>query len=173
MITAQEAERTRISRELHDDLSQRMVRLFMRLARWRQGMREVSAKSRAQFETIVEMASEVSASLRDPSHLLHPATLATLGLVPSIAGLCRKFSEQHNVTVKFDYREIPKNTPPDLSVCLFRVVQESLQNIVKHSHAQEARVAFMTKENQEALQRIGGLGLISMRERARLVGWNF
>ena len=184
LITAQEEERSRISRELHDDLSQRMARLLIRLERWRHSMGEVSANSRAQFDTIIEMASEVSASLRDLSHLLHPATLATLGLVTSIAGLCRKFSEQHNVTVKFDCREIMKHTPPDLSLCLFRVVQESLQNIVKHSHAQEARVALMRKGNQielciedfgcgfdmESLQGSGSLGLISMRERARLVG---
>ena len=74
-----------------------MARLLIRLERWRLGMGEVSAKSRAQFDTIIDMTSEVSASLRDLSHLLHPATLATLGLVPSIAGLCRQFSDQHNM----------------------------------------------------------------------------
>lgn len=184
LITAREEERARISRELHDDLSQKMARLLIRLERWRLGMGEVSAKSRAQLDTIIDMTSEVSASLRDLSHLLHPATLATLGLVPSIAGLCRKFSEQHNVKVQFDSRDISKDTPPDLSLCLFRVVQECLRNIVKHSGAQEARVALMRKDDQielyvedsgcgfdmESLQRIGSLGLISIRERARLVG---
>jgi signal transduction histidine kinase len=184
LITAQEEERGRISRELHDDLSQKMARLLIRLERWRHGMGEVSAKSGAQFDTIVDMTSEVSASLRDLSHLLHPATLATLGLVPAMAALCRTFSEQHHVTVRFDHREIPKVIPPDLSLCLFRVVQETLRNVVKHSHAQEARVALVRRDGQielcvedfgcgfemDSVQRGESLGLISMRERARLVG---
>lgn len=184
LITAQEEERARISRELHDDLSQKMARLLIRLERWRHGMDEVSAKPRAQFDTIIDMTSEVSASLRDLSHLLHPATLATLGLVPSIAGLCRQFSEQHNVAVTFDHREISKNTPLDLSLCLFRVVQESLRNVVKHSGAQQARVALVRNDDQielcvedfgcgfdvESQNRRESLGLISIRERARLVG---
>ena len=184
LIAAQEEERARISRELHDDLSQRMARLLIRLERWGQAMGELSAKSRAQFDTIVEMASEMSASLRDLSHLLHPATLAPLGLVPSIAGLCRELSEQQHLTVKFDHDDIAKDMPSDLSLCLFRVVQESLRNVVKHSGASEARVALVRKENQielcvedfgcgfdmENLRRGGTLGLTSMRERARLAG---
>ena len=184
LISAQDEERTRISRELHDDLSQRMARLLIRLERLRHSTGEMSEKSLGQLDAIIDMTSEVSASLRDLSHLLHPATLATLGLVPSIESYCRKFSEHHNIRVKFDCRDIPQDTPQNLRLCLFRVVQESLRNVVKHSGAREARVTltrhgnaidlciedFGTGFDQEALRKGGTLGLISMRERARLVG---
>lgn len=184
LITAQEEERTKISRELHDDLSQRMARLLARLEWWRQGLGQMPAKSRQQLDIIVEMASEVSASLRDLSHLLHPATLATLGLETSIAAFCRKFSEQHNLSVKFECREIPKDTSEELNLCLFRIVQEALRNVAKHSTAQEARVTLTTIRDRLELciedygigfdakspPATGALGLVSMRERARLVG---
>jgi signal transduction histidine kinase len=184
LITAQEEERTRLSRELHDDLSQRMARLLIRLERCRQSIGEVSPKSRQQLEAVVEMASEVSANLRDLSHMLHPATLATLGLVTSISGFCRKFSEQHSLDVKFEFGDIPKDTPDDVSLCLFRIVQEALSNVVKHSAAQEARVTLTRAGDRIDLciedsgvgfdtasqQGTAALGLISMRERVRLVG---
>lgn len=184
LIAAQEEERTKISRELHDDLSQRMARLLARLEWWRQGLGEMSPKSCQQLDTIVEMASDVSASLRDLSHMLHPATLATLGLEKSIAAFCRKFSEQHNVSVRFESREIPKDTSEDVNLCLFRIVQEALRNVVKHSTAQEARVILTRIGDGIELciedsgmgfdskfpPATGALGLISMRERARLVG---
>ena len=187
LITAQEEERTRLSRELHDDLSQRMARLLIRLERCRQSIGEVSPKSRQQLEAVVEMASDISANLRDLSHMLHPATLATLGLVTSISGFCRKFSEQHNLIVKFEFGDIRKDLPDDVSLCLFRIVQEALNNVVKHSAAQEARVTLTGAGDRIDLciedsgvgfdtaspQETAALGLISMRERVRLVGGQF
>jgi signal transduction histidine kinase len=187
LITAQEEERTRLSRELHDDLSQRMARLLIRLERFRQGIGEMAAKSRQQLDVIVEMASELSASLRDLSHMLHPATLATLGLVTSISGFCRRFSEQHNLAVKFEFSDIPKDTPEDVNLCLFRVVQEALSNVVKHSSAHEARVTLRRAGNRIDLcvedsgvgfdatppRGTATLGLTSMRERVRMVGGQF
>jgi signal transduction histidine kinase len=184
LIKAQEEERTRIARELHDDLSQSMARLLMRLNRCQQGMAEASPRYQEEFEAVTEMASEVSASLRDLSHFLHPATLATLGLVSAIAGFCREFSERHHLAVKFVHGEIPEDTPEDVNLCLFRVVQESLRNVSKHSGALEAHVrlseqdkhifllvedagrGFDVKSNRART----ALGLISMRERVRLVG---
>jgi signal transduction histidine kinase len=133
------------------------------------------------------MASEVSASLRDLSHLLHPATLATLGLETSIAGFCREFSEQNHVNVKLVCRDIPKDPSEDVSLCLFRVVQEALRNVRKHSAAQEARVTLtgdgdsidLTIEDSgigfdlKSTEGHSTLGLVSMRERARLVDGQF
>jgi two-component system sensor histidine kinase UhpB len=187
LITAQEQERTRLARELHDDLSQRMARLLMRMERCRQGMVDMPAKSQLQFEEISEMASELSASLRDLSHVLHPATLATLGLETSIAGFCREFSEQHHVDVKFVCRDIPKDPSEDVSLCVFRVVQEALRNVARHSAAREARVTLTGDGDKMQLfiedSGIGfdlkmtdgkeTLGLVSMRERVRLVGGQF
>jgi len=187
LIAAQEEERTRLSRELHDDLSQRMARLLIRLERCRQDIGEISPKLREKLDIIVEMASEVSASLRDLSHLLHPATLATLGLVTSIKGFCRKFSEQHNLGVKCEFSGIPKDIPEEVNLCLFRIVQEALSNVVKHSAAQEARVTLTGAGGQIDLciedsgngfdskspQGTPTLGLISMQERVRLIGGKF
>jgi len=184
LINAQEDERKRIARELHDDLSQRMARLLIRLERWRQGIGEMSEKSLAQFNAIVAMASEVSASLRDLSHLLHPGTLATLGLVPSLEGLCRRFSEQEGLDVKFVYEDIPVDTPANVKLCVFRIVQESLRNVVTHSGAKEVRVTLNSTASginvcvQDSgtgfrlgsVRKLGALGLISMRERAHLIG---
>jgi signal transduction histidine kinase len=187
LITAQEEERARLSRDLHDDLSQRMARLLIRLERCRQGIGDIAPKLRQQLDAMVEMASEVSANLRDLSNLLHPATLATLGLVTSIAGFCRKFSEQHNLGVNFEFSDIPKDTPEDVSLCLFRIVQEALSNVVKHSAAQEARVTLTGSADRidlriedsgmgfdpQSSQGTVTLGLISMRARVRLVGGQF
>jgi signal transduction histidine kinase len=187
LITAQEEERARLSRDLHDDLSQRMARLLIRLERCRQGIGDMAPKLCQQLDAMVEMASEVSADLRDLSHLLHPATLATLGLVTSIAGFCRKFSEQHNLGVNFEFSDIPKDTPEDVSLCLFRIVQEALSNVVKHSAAQEARVILTGSAdridlriedsgmgfNPQSSQGTETLGLISMQARVRLVGGQF
>lgn len=187
LITAQEEERARLSRELHDDLSQRMARLLIRLERYRQGIGEMAPKSRQQLDVIVEMASEVSASLRDLSHMLHPATLATLGLVTSISVFCRVFSEQHNLGVKFEFSDIPKDTPESVNLCLFRVVQEALANVAKHSSAREAQVTLRAARDRvdlciedsgvgfDTMSPRGAvtLGLTSMRERVRMVGGQF
>lgn len=164
-----------------------MARLLVRLERCRQGIDEMPSKLRQQLDAIVEMASEVSANLRDLSHLLHAATHATLGLVTSIAGFCRKISEQHNLSVNFEFNDTPKDTPEDVSLCLFRIVQEALSNVVKHSAAREARVTLTEAGDRIDLriedsgigfdpkspQRTATLGLISMRERVRLVGGQF
>ncbi|HUN60915.1 MAG TPA: sensor histidine kinase [Candidatus Sulfotelmatobacter sp.] len=184
LIKAQEEERTRIARELHDDLSQTMARLLIRLNRCQTAMEDASPQCRDELAGITEITSAVSASLRDLSHLLHPATLTTLGLVTSIRGFCREFSERHNLVVKFTCRDIPSDTAEDVNLCLFRVVQESLRNVLKHSGAPEAHVdlsgtssgielviedagtGFDVKSNQVST----ALGLISMKERVRLVG---
>lgn len=184
LITAQEEERTRIARELHDDLSQRMALLLIGLERCEPGMAEISSKSRRELRKIAEIAKDVSVSLHSLSHLLHPATLATLGLVTSMGGFCREFSAQHDLRVNFVHHDIPKRVPEDVSLCLFRIVQEALRNVVKHSGAREARVTLTGYDdridlciadsgigfNPKSSEGKATLGLVSMRERARLVG---
>jgi PAS domain S-box-containing protein len=184
LIMAQEQERSKIARELHDELSQRMARLLIRLERCLHGTEGTSTTIRERLTNAVEMASEISAALRDLSHVLHPGTLAALGLEGSVAACCREFSEQHNLRVTFVHCDIPKDSPADVNLCLFRIVQEALQNVAKHSGAQEARVSLSGNGEQIHLQvddsgigfdprssrMTGTLGLVSMRERVRLVG---
>jgi signal transduction histidine kinase len=184
LITAQEEERTRIARELHDDLSQRMAVLQISLEQFKQGMPDISSKAKQQLHTIAETAREVSSDIHSLSYQLHPARLELLGLVASLKGFCGEFSAQHKIDVQFLHNNIPGQIPKDVSLCLYRITQEALQNVVKHSEAAAAEVELSGQSEEielcisdsgrgfdvESVKRAAGLGLVSMRERLRLVG---
>ncbi len=118
------------------------------------------------------------------SHRLHPAALDHLGLVKAVKSLCRELSALHDLRIRFTGTEIPDVVPKDVALCCYRIVQEALQNVIKHSGAREAHVALArTKQGLKlhvrdqgagfdvaGVESRGGLGLISMRERLRLVG---
>ncbi len=184
LIHAQEEERTRIARELHDDLSQRMALLNVGLEQLKQSMTHLSAASRGQLHNIAEISEEVSSIIHNLSHQLHPSKLDTLGLVTSVASLCREFSTQYHLQAAFSHHGFPRQIPKDATLCLFRIVQEALRNVVKHSGAVEAQVELSahsdaidlcvsdsgTGFSPESAQAYAGLGLVSMRERLRLIG---
>jgi signal transduction histidine kinase/ABC-type uncharacterized transport system substrate-binding protein len=183
LIEAQELERARIARELHDDLSQRMALLHIGLEQFAQDAAGLSSKTRQQLRNITKVSSEVSSNLHDLSHQLHPFKLDALGLVFSLGGFCREFSEQHHVQVEFVHHDISEQIPKDVTLCLFRIAQEALRNVVKHSGAAEAKVELSSHGDgidlcisdsgagfsPESARGERGLGLISMRERLRLV----
>jgi signal transduction histidine kinase len=183
LIEAQEQERARIARELHDDLSQRMALLSVSLGQFEQGMPDLSSKTRQQVHNIGEVVKEVSSNIHNLSHQLHPSKLDTLGLVAAVGGFCRELSDQHDLQVLFVHSDIPGQIPKDVTLCFFRIVQEALRNIVKHSGAAEAKVELSGHDDQidlcisdsgagfspESANGDAGLGLISMRERVRLV----
>jgi len=184
LIEAQEKERARIARELHDDLSQRMALLQIGLSQFKQNLPSLSAQAAVQLDRVAQTAREISSELRNLSHQLHPSKLDTLGLVASLEGFCREFSSQHNVQVQFVHRGIGEKIPKDLALCLFRIVQEALRNVAKHSGGREAKVVLCGLEDRIDLcvsdEGVGfepasekgnfGLGLISMQERLRLIG---
>ena len=184
LITAQEEERTRIARELHDDLSQRMAVLQIGLEQFKQGMPDISPKALQQLHTIAEAAREVSSDIHSLSYQLHPARLELLGLVASLKGFCKEFSTQHNMDVQFRHANISGQIPKDVTLCLYRITQEALQNVVKHSQSTEAEVELSGHSTEielcisdsgrgfdvESAKRAPGLGLVSIRERLRLVG---
>jgi PAS domain S-box-containing protein len=184
LIEAQEEERARIARELHDDLSQRMALLQIGLARFAQNIAGLSSQARQQLHDIAEEAADVSSGIHDLAHQLHPSKLDTLGLVASLEGLCRELSHQHALQVRFVPLDVPKPIPKDVGLCLFRIVQEALRNVVKHSGVAEASVELSGHDDgivlcisdsgagfsAETAKARGGLGLVSMRERLRLVG---
>ena len=184
LIHAQEEERARIARELHDDLGQRMALLQINVERLKQDTAELSSKPRHELNNIAELTSECSSELHDISRQLHPSRLDTLGLVTTLRSFCKEFSLQHNLRVQFVHQEVPERVPKDISLCLFRVVQEALRNVVKHSGAAEVRVELTRHDEQIDLcisdagagfdtgfaKADVGLALISMRERLRLVG---
>jgi signal transduction histidine kinase len=184
LITAQEEERTRIARELHDDLSQRMAILQIGLEQFKQGMPDISSNARQQLDTLAETAREVSSDIHSLSYQLHPSRLELLGLVASLKGFCREFSSQHDINVQFLHANISGQIPKDVTLCLYRITQEALQNVVKHSESTEAEVELSGHSAEielsisdsgrgfdvESAKRAAGLGLVSMRERLRLVG---
>jgi PAS domain S-box-containing protein len=182
LIEAQEQERSRIARELHDDISQRLALVT--------GELEVLHKDPANLSQVLgrirelwKRASEITTDIQSLSHELHSSKLEYLGLAPAIRGFCKEFCEQQNVEIDFQTHDLPSPLPPDASLCVFRVLQEALHNAAKHSGARHFEVRLWgtpgefhltvrdsgTGFNREAAKESRGLGLISMEERLKLV----
>jgi PAS domain S-box-containing protein len=184
LIAAQEEERARIARELHDNLSQRMAMLEIGLQQLRTKPSELSHTAKKHLNDVEKIANEISSDIHHLSHRLHPSKLHNLGLVVALHGLCNEMSEQSGVKIHFTYRAVPRALPSDISLCLYRISQEALNNVVRHSSAREATLELSRKNhtiglcisdaglgfNPEQVQEKAGLGLVSMRERLRLVG---
>jgi PAS domain S-box-containing protein len=184
LIHAQEEERGRIARELHDDISQRMAFLQIGLEQFERSVPRLNSTDRKQLHNLTEVASEMSTVLHSMSHQLHPAKLDLQGLVPAMAGFCREFSNQQGIQIKFLHHDVPGEIHQDVALCLFRIVQEALRNIVKHTNSSDATVELYAHGagidlcisdsgagfDPECVHAKGGLGLVSMRERVRLIG---
>jgi signal transduction histidine kinase len=184
LVSIQEAERQRIARELHDDLSQRMAILSIELQQLDQAMPKQKGKLRACLREMWVKAQEISAEINRLSYQLHPPKLEHLGLIAAVKDYCAGVSGHQGLSVEFRPQGFPAVVPKDVALCVFRVVQESLHNVIKHSGAPQALVE-LTKTDHEVHLRVsdqgrgfdvasavskGGLGLLGMRERLRLVG---
>jgi PAS domain S-box-containing protein len=187
LIEAHEEERTWIARELHDDVNQRIALVAIELERWSQHLPESAVDLHDHIHHARQRLSDISKDIQALSHRLHSSKLEYLGIVAAANSYCKELSEQHKVRVEFSHSDIPRTLPMEISVCLFRVLQEALQNAVKHSGAQYFKVDLSgTAEKirltvsdagvgfdwQSAI-RGRGLGLISMRERLQLVKGDF
>jgi PAS domain S-box-containing protein len=183
LIQAHEEERTRIARELHDDICQRIVLLALRLDEYRHGHPESLNESKRELVQASEELQDLGSDIQALSHRLHSSKLEHLGLAAAAAGFCREFSDQIGVNIDFQAGDIPRELSADISICLFRVLQEAVQNAAKHSGAKHFRVSLRNGSNQieltvhdsgigfdpELAIRKSGLGLTSMRERMKLV----
>ena len=182
LIQAQEDERTRIARELHDDVGQQLALLSLDL----HSLGSVpGAPDEVQRRTadLVGRVSELSGDVQSVAYNLYPAQLEHLGLEAAVESLCSGLTARHDLRIKLDLHELPRLSD-EAVLCLYRITQEALQNIVKHSGAKEARVELWEDEDEiilrisdtgsgfepSSLQASAGLGLVSMRERLRLVG---
>jgi PAS domain S-box-containing protein len=184
LIEAQETERSHVAGELRDDLNQRMALLQIGLGQFERDVPGLSPQARIQLHSLTEVATEIASSIHNLSHRLRPSLLDLLGAVASIERLCRELSDRHNVEIKFVHHRIPEQMPKDVTLCLYRITQEALRNVVKHSGADGAEVELLGHDDRielcisdlgvgfspESAKRTSGLGLISMQERLRLIG---
>ena len=133
LIEAQEQERKRIAGELHDDICQRLALLALGLDQLQQGTPDWPAEAHNRTDELRKQASEIATDLQSLSHELHSARLDLLGLATAMRGFCKEFAGEQKAEIDFLARDVPRPLPGDISLCLFRVLQESLHNAVKHS----------------------------------------
>jgi PAS domain S-box-containing protein len=187
LIEAQEKERSRIARDLHDDICQRLALLSMELA---QANRSSSGSPEALKKSLVDIqkhCSEIAGDVQSLSHQLHSSKLDYLGIVTAIRGFCLDFSKQHQVDIEFSESNVPTDLPKDVSLSLFRVAQEALHNAVKYSGVSQFAIELSGMEDAVRLvvsdagagfdvgeaKKNRGLGLLSMQERIHLVHGTF
>ena len=183
LIEAQETERTRIARELHDDISQRLAMVAIILASTREALPASATETNRQLQEAYSQTTELGEDIQALSHRLHSSRLELLGLEAAASGFCREMSERQNVRINFHYGDMPDGLSDQISLCLFRVLQESLHNAIKYSGVDEFDVSFTGTQAEIELkvhdsgagfdpkETISGhgLGLISMKERLKLV----
>jgi PAS domain S-box-containing protein len=182
LISAQEEERRRISRELHDDFGQRLALLAVEIQSLSQEISEPESGTAKSMDKLWSQTQELSTDLHRLSRQLHPAILDQLGLGTAIRSLCSEITKQHGILIKYTEYEVPASVSPDIALCLYRTVQEGLRNIVKHSGAKNAKIELTGASDAIHLriadQGVGfdpktangkGLGLVSIEERIRLV----
>jgi len=184
LIQAQETERRRIALELHDQLGQDLALMSIELEDLIQKAPESPAQATERLHELALQTRKLSSQVQSLSHQLHPAQLTHLGLVAASRSLCNEVSKASGIQIDFSHSDVPNSIPQDVSVCLYRVLQESLGNMVKHSGTQEAQVKLTGGPDEihldvcdsgvgfdpEGQGETFGLGLISMRERINLVG---
>ncbi len=181
LMTAQEEERRRVSRELHDQICQQLGSLAIEIGEFAKQPLPQETQSRLKaFQDRVVATSEES---RHIAYHLHPSVLDDLGVVASLRSLCQAFSNEIKIAVELSTVDLPSSVPRELASCLYRVAQESLQNVAKHASAKHIWFALTSRNKAltlsiaddgvgfdlEAMRGRGGLGLVSMKERARLV----
>jgi PAS domain S-box-containing protein len=183
LIEAQEQERTRIARDLHDDINQRLALLAIELERLKMEIPDSSPEVLRRMDELRKHTSQIAADIQTLSHELHSPRLEYLGIVAAMRGFCQEFGEKQKLEIDFRSYDLPTPLPPDVSLCLFRVLQEASNNAAKHSRARGFAVRLWATLGEvhltvsdsgvgfdiDAAMKGRGLGLISMQERIRLV----
>lgn len=178
LIEAQEQERARIARELHDDVNQRLAMLAIALEQLKADPSEIGIRVQELRKQVTDMSNDVQAL----SHDLHSSSLDYLGVVAGIKSWCREFGERQGIQIDYKHR-VKSTLPSEIGLCLFRVLQEALHNAAKHSGVKRIEVGLSERSGKihltimdlgkgfdvEAVKQGKGLGLTSMRERVRLV----
>jgi PAS domain S-box-containing protein len=183
LILGQEAERRRLARELHDSLSQRLAVLAIQAGKTETAEKDGHDPIRKSLRNLRDQAILIAADVHSISHGLHPSILDDLGLSKAVESECARFSTREGIAVAFTAQNIPERLPQDVSLSIYRIVQESLNNIAKHACARRVSVSLAKSEvglqlsvqddglgfDTAEVRKQPGLGLASIRERVRLV----
>jgi PAS domain S-box-containing protein len=184
LITAQEEERSRIARELHDDFSQRLALLAIGLGQHWKRLSKSDTEERASVLELLRAINEIASDIHALSRELHSSKLEHVGLGPALRSLCKELGENYKIQIQYTEWESPVALPKAVALCLFRVAQGALTNVVKHSQCKEAEVTLGANDACVCLRVTDhgagfdpdlctpgtGIGLIGMSERLRLVG---
>lgn len=185
LVSAQEDERRMIARELHDEVGQALAAIRVELA-FAQNADGAPSTVTARLDEVRAITEGALHTIRDLSHLLHPALLDELGLVAALESLARGFERRHGVTVKMAHHNMDQRLGSELETSIYRIVQEALNNVAKHAHATTCRLS-LVRQPDTVLVNIqdngagfvwpsgnglasSGLGLIGIRERAEQIG---
>jgi signal transduction histidine kinase len=183
LITAQEEERARIARDLHDDIGQRAASFSIGLSRLKHEVAAAAPGAASAVTRLQDQASRLADDLRDLSHDLHPTSLEHLGLLEALRARCDEFSSESGVAARFTVCEQWREVPDAVALCLYRVAQEALRNVATHAHACHVTVS-LDRQRDHLVMRVSddgrglestptrrpGLGLVSLAERVRMLG---
>ena len=178
LVEAQEQERTRIARELHDDINQRLALVTFELEQ----LRDAPSRIWSRVQDLQEQITDISGDIQALSHDLHSSQLEYLGAVAGMASLCKELGKRQGMRIKWR-DDLRRALPKEIGLCLFRVLQEALHNAAKHSGVKEIEVQLRERSGDihlivrdlgkgfdtEVVRQGRGLGLTSMQERVRLV----
>ncbi len=187
LIHAQETERSRIARNLHDNINQQVAALAISLSSIRRRLNTPESEISQEFITLQERIFEIAKGIRNVSHELHPGILERLGLIEAIRSQCTELSSLHAIKAEVSRSGDVDHIPRQVALCVYRMVQEALHNVVSHSAATLVNVRLkscsksldlMIVDNGQGFQldeskKKGGLGLISLEERVRLLQGEF
>jgi two-component system, chemotaxis family, CheB/CheR fusion protein len=182
LISAQEEERQRVAEELHDDLNQKLAELAWQADTIAKEVPDSASGIEERVLSLSTSLSDLSDEVRRMAHDLHPSILKHFGLIAALRSFCEDFSKREDIKVLFRHRHVPESIPANIALCLYRVAQECLHNIARHSGAKEASIVMAGAADAVRLaindKGIGfnpeevtqGIGLVSIKERLRIVG---
>jgi PAS domain S-box-containing protein len=182
LLKIEEGEHRRLARELHDDLNQQLAIISVEVDLLATNLPDDKEEICERLREVGRQLGRLSDDLHRMAHQLHPSTLEDLGLVSALRSYCAEISKRHGLSISFQPDNVPRQLPSELVLCLYRVAQEALRNVVKHSSAKEAlvsltaadlKIRLLIKDSGAGFQiakQKGGLGLLSMEERVRLAG---
>ncbi len=187
LISAQEEELSRLSREFHDDIAQRLAAVAIESGTLELRSQHIDDTVLDKIRYIKEQLITLSEDVSTISRQIHPAILKDLGLVRAINSQCVRFSDREGIDVDFQAQDVPDTVPKGIALCLYRIIQESLRNIAKHSQATRVEISLKGQDERILLhiiddgagfvpreaRRTPGIGLASMRERVEYVNGQF